>query len=37
LRLSFPAVHRLVGANFFEGAAQIFARDQAPRCAELNA
>jgi hypothetical protein len=37
LRLSYPAVHRLVGADFFEGAAQIFAHDQAPRCADLNA
>ena len=37
LRLSFPAVHRLVGADFFEGAAQIFAREQPPRCADLNA
>jgi hypothetical protein len=37
LRLSFPAVHRLVGADFFEGAARIFAHEQAPRCADLNA
>jgi hypothetical protein len=37
LRLSFPAVHRLVGADFFEGAARIFAHDQTPRCADLNA
>jgi hypothetical protein len=37
LRLTFPAVHRLVGADFFDGAAQIFARDRAPRCADLNA
>lgn len=37
LRLSYPAAHRLVGADFFEGAAQIFARDRAPRCADLNA
>jgi len=36
LRLSFPAVHRLVGAEFFEGAAQIFALESPPRCAELN-
>jgi hypothetical protein len=36
LRLSFPAVHRLVGAEFFEGAAQAFARGQPPRCADLN-
>jgi len=37
LRLSFPAVHRLVGADFFEGAAQRFAREQPPGCADLNA
>lgn len=37
LRLSFPAVHRLVGADFFDGAAQVFARGQPPRCADLNA
>lgn len=37
LRLSFPAVHRLVGADFFEGAAQIFAGEQPPLCADLNA
>jgi hypothetical protein len=37
LRLSFPAVHRLVGDDFFEGAAQIFARERPPRCADLNA
>jgi putative DNA-binding protein len=36
LRLSFPAVHRLVGADFFEGAARVFARGQPPRCADLN-
>ena len=37
LRLSFPAVQRLVGADFFEGAAQIFAGEQPPRGADLNA
>lgn len=37
LRLSYPAVQRLVGEDFFEGAAKIFARAQAPRCADLNA
>lgn len=37
LRLSFPAVHRLVGADFFDQAAQIFACEQPPRCADLNA
>lgn len=37
LRLSFPAVHALVGADFFEGAAQIFVRQQPARSADLNA
>lgn len=37
LRLSFPTVHRLVGADFFDGTAQVFARGQPPRCADLNA
>lgn len=37
LRLSFPAVHALVGAEFFDGAAQIFAREQPPHGADLNA
>lgn len=37
LRVAFPAVHALVGAEFFDGAAQIFAREQPPRCADLNA
>ena len=37
LRLSFPAVQRLVGAEFFEGAAQIFARECPPVCTDLNA
>ena len=37
LRLAFPVVHALVGAEFFEGAAQIFAREQPPHCADLNA
>jgi hypothetical protein len=36
LRLSFPAVHRLVGADFFDQAAQIFGREQPPRRADLN-
>jgi hypothetical protein len=30
LRLSFPTVHRLVGAEFFEGAARIFAHQRPP-------
>ncbi|MEP7056592.1 MAG: DNA-binding domain-containing protein [Caldimonas sp.] len=37
LRLTFPAVHRLVGADFFEGAAQIFTLECPPRGADLNA
>lgn len=37
LRVTFPAVHRLVGADFFEGAAQIFAREQPPGSADLDA
>lgn len=36
LRLSFPAVQRLVGAEFFEGAAQIFAHERPPRSAYLD-
>ena len=36
LRLSFPAVHRLVGADFFEGAVGIFAHQQPPRSAWLD-
>lgn len=36
LRLSYPAVHRLVGAEFFEGAAQIFAHERPPRGAYLD-
>jgi len=36
LRLAYPAVQRLVGAEFFEGAAQIFARSHRPRSADLN-
>jgi hypothetical protein len=37
LRLSFPAVHRLVGAEFFEDSASIFAAAAPPRAAYLNA
>lgn len=37
LRLSFPAVHALVGADFFDGAAQVFVREQPARGADLNA
>lgn len=37
LRLSFPAAHALVGADFFEAAVQVFARRQPARSADLNA
>jgi hypothetical protein len=36
LRLSYPAVHRLVGAEFFAGAAQIFVHERPPRGAYLD-
>ena len=36
LRLSYPAVHRLVGTEFFEGAARLFAQKQPPRTAYLD-
>lgn len=36
LRLTFPTVERLVGAEFFEGAASLFARTQRPVAADLN-
>lgn len=36
VRLSFPAVQRLVGPDFFEGAAQTFASEHPPLCADLN-
>lgn len=36
LRLSYPAVHRLVGADFFEGAAKLFAHQHPPRSAWLD-
>jgi hypothetical protein len=36
LRLSFPAVQRLVGAEFFEGAARMFALEQPPLSAYLD-
>jgi hypothetical protein len=36
LRLSYPAVHRLVGAEFFEGAARIFIAAEPPRRADLD-
>jgi hypothetical protein len=37
LRLSFPAVHRLVGNDFFEGAASVFIAQHPPRAAWLDA
>jgi hypothetical protein len=36
LRLNFPAVHKLVGEAFFEGAAAIFIADHPPRAAWLD-
>lgn len=36
LRLSYPVVHRLVGTDFFEGAADIFIMRHPPRAAHLN-
>lgn len=36
LRLSYPAVERLVGAEFFEGAARAFIEDEPPRCSCLD-
>jgi hypothetical protein len=36
LRLSYPAVHRLVGAPFFESAGCIFIESQPPRSAYLD-
>jgi hypothetical protein len=36
LRLAFPAVERLVGAEFFEGAADIFIREHLPQAAYLD-
>ncbi len=36
LRLTFPAIHRLVGTNFFEGAAQLFIEAQPPASAWLD-
>ncbi|HEV8553710.1 MAG TPA: DNA-binding domain-containing protein [Casimicrobiaceae bacterium] len=36
LRLSYPAVHRLVGAEFFEAAAQKFIENNPPRSAYLD-
>jgi hypothetical protein len=36
LRLTFPAIHRLVGAAFFESAARIFIEGHPPRSAYLD-
>ena len=36
LRLNFPAVHRLVGAEFFEGMAQLFIAAHPPKTANLD-
>jgi Putative DNA-binding domain len=36
LRLSYPAVHRLVGADFFEGAARVFITAHPPSTACLD-
>lgn len=36
LRLSYPAVHRLVGADFFEGTARSFIERHPPECACLD-
>ncbi|MCY1277456.1 putative DNA-binding domain protein [compost metagenome] len=37
LRLTYPAVHALVGAEFFEGAAGLFIEDSPPQSAWLDA
>jgi hypothetical protein len=37
LRISYPAVHRLVGEEFFDGAAQCFIQAHPPQTAYLNA
>lgn len=36
LRLAYPAIHRLTGAEFFESAAQIFIGERPPRSACLD-
>ena len=36
LRLSYPAVHRLVGAEFFDGCAEVFVHKHPPRGAYLD-
>src|SRR3989442_4454597 len=37
LHLSYPAVHRLVGAEFFDGAARLFIEGPPPQSARLDA
>jgi putative DNA-binding protein len=37
LRLAYPAIHRLVGAEFFESAARLFIEAEPPRSAWLDA
>src|SRR5690349_21691359 len=37
LKLCYPAIHRLVGAEFFEGAAHIFISAEPPLHADLDA
>lgn len=37
LKLCYPAIHRLVGAEFFEGAARIFIAAEPPHRADLDA
>jgi hypothetical protein len=36
LRLSYPAVHRLVAGECFDGAARLFMEEQPPQCANLD-
>lgn len=36
LRLSYPAIHAMVGPEFFEGAARLFMEDSPPRSAWLD-
>ena len=36
LRLSYPALHRLVAAECFEGAARLFIEERPPQCANLD-
>jgi len=36
LRIAYPVVHKLVGAEFFDGAARLFAREHPPRTSCLD-